>query len=113
MLAGGWRIEGGVLDPTPLLAAIAQPGSSPCKGANLFHGTLIAGLAEWIGMAARAEHIETVALGGGCLLNRVLAEGLCTALRAQRSAAFTAARTSTRTTGRSAWGQVWVARRQS
>ena len=45
-------------------------------GANLFHGTLIAGLATWIATTGETK----VALGGGCLANRVLAEGLHAAL---------------------------------
>ena len=110
VLAGGWRTEGGVLDPTPLLAAIAQPGLSPREGANLFHGTLVAGLAEWIGVAACAQRIETVALGGGCLLNRVLAEGLCAALRAQGLRPLLP-RLLPPNDGAISLGQVWVARR--
>ena len=40
--------------------------------ANLFHGTIIAGVAEWI---LRAEKKEVV-LAGGCFLNKVLQNGL-------------------------------------
>ena len=48
----------------------------PRRGANLFHGTLIAGLTAWIATAGETQ----VVLGGGCLANRVLAEGLHAAL---------------------------------
>jgi hydrogenase maturation protein HypF len=80
-LNSGYRIVDNVLDFTPLLAVLLTPGLSAQEGAELFHGTLIAGLAEWIdAFAARTGHADIV-LGGGCLMNRVLAEGLATALR--------------------------------
>jgi hydrogenase maturation protein HypF len=81
VIEGAWRIEGGVLDPLQLLAAI--DGMDPRAGAEAFHGTLVAALAEWAGQAARAAGLTTVALSGGCFLNRVLAEGLADALRAR------------------------------
>ncbi|MEZ5788160.1 MAG: carbamoyltransferase HypF [Xanthobacteraceae bacterium] len=83
VLAGGWRIESGVLDFRPLLAALAAPGLSAREGAEIFHGTLAAGIADWIAMFARAEGHASIALGGGCLMNRVLAEDLCARLRAR------------------------------
>ena len=109
VLAGGWRIADGVLDPIPLLAALAVPGTSPVAGANLFHGTLAAALAEWIGTAARAQRLDTVALGGGCLLNRVLAEGLVAGLHAQGLKPLLP-RLLPPNDGAISLGQVWVAR---
>jgi hydrogenase maturation protein HypF len=47
----------------------------------LFHGTLVAGLADWISTCAVRTGRTDIVLGGGCLLNRVLAEGLVVALR--------------------------------
>ena len=70
-----------MLDFRPLLSALLTPGQQARAGAELFHGTLIAGLAAWIGQAADALGHTTVVLGGGCLLNRVLADGLANALR--------------------------------
>ena len=80
-LPSGFSIVGPVLDFRPLLAALLAPGLSAREGAALFHGTLIAGLAAWIGQAADQRGHINVALGGGCLLNRVLADGLTDALR--------------------------------
>jgi hydrogenase maturation protein HypF len=80
-LPDGYRIDHTILDFRPLLAALTQPGLAACDGAAFFHGTLVAGLADWIAMAA-AQHRKTdVALGGGCLTNRILAQGLADALR--------------------------------
>jgi hydrogenase maturation protein HypF len=82
-LPGGYVLAGDVLDFTPLLAALAAPGIDRRAGAELFHGTLIAGLAAWITAAAARLGVDVVALGGGCLMNRVLAEGLSVALERQ------------------------------
>jgi hydrogenase maturation protein HypF len=81
-LKAGYRIVDNVLDFTPVLAELLEPGLSARAGAELFHGTLIAGLAAWISaFAVQTGHTDIV-LGGGCLMNRILAEGLATALRA-------------------------------
>jgi hydrogenase maturation protein HypF len=42
---------------------------------------MIAGLAAWIGQYAEQAGLTDVVLGGGCLMNRILAEGLTHALR--------------------------------
>ena len=81
-LNAGYSIVDHVLDFRPLLAGLLQPGLSARDGAALFHRTLIAGLAAWIGgFAVQTGHTRIV-LGGGCLMNRILAEGLTAALRA-------------------------------
>jgi hydrogenase maturation protein HypF len=74
-MPAGFTIDHGDLDFRPLLSALAD-GMEPRAGANLFHGTLIAGLTAWIATTGAAR----VVLGGGCLANRVLAEGLHAAL---------------------------------
>ena len=71
VLDRGWRItEDNRLDLRPLLQALSdmQPG----PGANLFHGTLAAALADWVIAAAKKNGVNTVALSGGCFLNKVL-----------------------------------------
>jgi len=78
----GFRLTRGELDFTPLLDILAFGGLGPREGAELFHGTLVEGLARWAAAAAHEESLGIVALGGGCLMNRVLAEGLATRLRA-------------------------------
>ncbi|WP_040565992.1 carbamoyltransferase HypF [Magnetospirillum molischianum] len=80
-LEGGFVLTGDTLDFTPLLAALAAPGIDCRAGAELFHGTLIAGLAAWIAGAASRQEMDCVALGGGCLMNCVLADGLAAALQ--------------------------------
>jgi hydrogenase maturation protein HypF len=82
-LLTGFRIAGGILDFTPLLAELLKPGLDQAQGAEMFHGTVIEGLTAWIGEAAVQTGQTDVVLGGGCLMNRVLAEGLADALRAR------------------------------
>jgi hydrogenase maturation protein HypF len=81
ILPGGFRLEQNVLDFRPLLSALLQPGLGARRGATLFHATLIAGLAEWIGQYAKQMGQTDVVLGGGCFMNRILTEGLTQALR--------------------------------
>jgi hydrogenase maturation protein HypF len=76
----GWRIEGGTLNLLPLLDRLS--GCGPAEGADLFHGTLAAAIAAWAEAAAHAERLDTIALGGGCFINRPLAEAVCERLRA-------------------------------
>lgn len=79
VLDGAWSISGGVLDMTGVLRLIA--GMAPVAGANAFHGTLIAALSEWTRGLAHEAGVKRVVLSGGCLLNRVLNEGLERSLR--------------------------------
>jgi hydrogenase maturation protein HypF len=75
-LAAGWAVsDDGVLDLLPLLGALADIDDA-AHGAALFHATLVAALAEWVRAAARRTGIRTVALGGGCFMNRILATRL-------------------------------------
>lgn len=80
-LERGYRLAEGVLDFLPLLDFLVTEQPSMQEAADVFHGTLIAGLAAWCAAAARRYQIHKIALGGGCLMNRVLREGLAVALR--------------------------------
>jgi hydrogenase maturation protein HypF len=80
-LLHGYAIADGVLDFTPLLAALAERRLMAQAGADVLHGTLIAGVGEWIAQAANDGSHRDVALGGGCMMNRVLAEGIAQDLR--------------------------------
>ena len=51
------------------------------RGAARFHATLAAALADWAETAARRHGLATVAAGGGCLFNRLLAADLQQRLR--------------------------------
>jgi hydrogenase maturation protein HypF len=103
----GWRIAAdGVLDLLPLLDRLA--GMPPDDGANLFHGTLAAALAAWVGRAADATGIREVVLAGGCFFNRVL----CACLGAELEAGgITPLRSRALSPGDPAisLGQVWAA----
>ncbi|HEY0146105.1 MAG TPA: carbamoyltransferase HypF, partial [Methylovirgula sp.] len=80
-LPAGYRIAGNILDFRPLLARLLEPGLQAREGAELFHGTLIAGLAAWISFGASQTGQTDVVLSGGCFMNRILTEGLAAALR--------------------------------
>jgi len=81
ILSSGWKIDKNVFSLLPTIEKLLT--CDPVAGANLFHGTLIAGLAEWIEQCAQKTQIRTILMSGGCFLNQVLAEGLTTALRAK------------------------------
>ncbi|MDO8811395.1 MAG: carbamoyltransferase HypF [Gallionella sp.] len=107
-LDDGYRItEDGVLDFFPLLAVLAD-----CRdegyGAALFHATLAAGLAEWVGRAARLHNIADVALGGGCFHNDILLRTLSDRLAAQGLRVLTAQQMQPNDSAISL-GQAWVA----
>lgn len=70
----GWTTKNGTLDLSPLLDHIADLGE--VEGANVFHGTLIEALSMWAQQLALVVNTNQVVLSGGCILNRVLAEGL-------------------------------------
>ena len=102
----GWRLNDGVLDLLPLMDAL--PDMEPETGADLFHGTLIAALTQWVGEAAERTGIEDVAFCGGCFLNAVLREGLADALE-RRGLTPRIARAITPGDGAISLGQAWVA----
>jgi len=107
-LEDGFQInEKGVLDFSPLLAVLAD-----CRdvgyGAALFHATLAAGLAEWVGRASRQHNIAAVALGGGCFHNDILLRTLSDRLVSQGLRVLTARQVQPNDSAVSL-GQVWVA----
>ncbi len=75
ILAGGWHCDGGVLDLSPLFAVLADL-DDPVAGAELFHGTLAAALADFALPFLATSEPRRLALTGGCAANRVLAETL-------------------------------------
>jgi hydrogenase maturation protein HypF len=72
-LQDGWRIKDGQLDLLPLFSVLADERNAE-RGAALFHATLSAALTDWV--RSTAPQGATIAAGGGCLQNQVLARGL-------------------------------------
>ncbi|EME68635.1 hydrogenase maturation protein hypF1 [Paramagnetospirillum caucaseum] len=107
VLPTGWILQDGVLDLLPLLACLAHC-ADPVRGANLFHGTLVEAMAQWIAEVAGTAGTPYVTLGGGCFLNRVLTAGLVEKLMAMGLRPLTAAKVSPGDAGLSL-GQAWVA----
>lgn len=80
----GWRIECGVLDLLPLLARLADvPREDTAQRAARFHATYAAAVVDWASRCAREHQLNTLALAGGCWLNRRLRGAVVTALSAQ------------------------------
>jgi hydrogenase maturation protein HypF len=97
----------GTLDLLPLLARLADP-IEPAEGAALFHATLAEALAQWALVASRREGLTTVALGGGCFLNRILSAAVDQRLTAAGLRVLEAEQASPNDGGL-ALGQAWVA----
>lgn len=116
-LAGGWVIDtAGALDFAPLLAALAdwpvevgERESTLDAAADLFHATVATGLADWAARAAQSRGLGTVALGGGCCLNALLAADLRVHLN-NHGLAMLEARQAPPNDGGLALGQAWAAR---
>jgi hydrogenase maturation protein HypF len=95
------------LDLTLLGAHLADERDAG-RGAALFHATVIAALAAWVAQASRRHGITTVACGGGCFLNAILARGLREALSAAGVAMLEAQAVPPNDGGLSL-GQAWIA----
>jgi hydrogenase maturation protein HypF len=102
---GGWSIENGCLDLSPLLAVLADE-KNPGFGAALFHATLAAALTDW--MASSAPANATVVAGGGCLQNQVLGRALRAGLSGAGLRLLEARRIPPNDAG-IALGQTWIA----
>jgi hydrogenase maturation protein HypF len=109
-LAPAWHPDGAP-DLLPLLAEMANARDIGLAAAQ-FHATLATLLAEWMIETAGREKIATVALGGGCLLNRVLASQLRDALEAAGLKVLEARELPPNDGGLSL-GQAWIAQRSN
>lgn len=70
----GWHIDNDQFSLLPTFNYLLK--LDPISGANIFHGTLIAGLAEWLKTWSKRTDIKIILLSGGCFLNQVLSKGL-------------------------------------
>ncbi|WP_404378767.1 hydrogenase maturation protein HypF [Caenispirillum salinarum] len=85
VLADGWRTAAdGVLDLRPLLSELADC-TDAARGANLFHGTLAAALADWVAAAVERAPgpVSTIGFSGGCFYNKVMSADLEARLEGQ------------------------------
>jgi hydrogenase maturation protein HypF len=105
----GYRLTKGVLNFLPLLEILADC-DDPIDGAELFHGTLVDGLANWVAEAAIDHYTDTVTLCGGCFLNAHLTHLLPPRLEAIGLRVLQP-RTMPPNDGAISLGQAWVAQR--
>lgn len=70
ILSHGWSIDQSVLNLLPLMDYLLE--CTPVKGANIFHGTLAAGIVDWVTRIGNDRGIKTIACGGGCFVNGIL-----------------------------------------
>jgi hydrogenase maturation protein HypF len=116
--AGDYALDAdGTLDLRPLLAtlfALADSGDPQAiaRGAALFHLTLVDALTEWAYQAARLHGASTIALGGGCFLNRIMS-GRLSATLTRRGLRVLLPQTVSCGDSGLALGQAWVARQQA
>ncbi len=108
ILGNGWYIENDLLNLLPTLNILTQ--CDAVTGANIFHGTLIYGLAEWIAKWVNNTAIRTILLSGGCFLNKILTEGLIRELN-KRDIQAIIPRQLPPNDGGISLGQAWVAGR--
>ncbi|KTD35050.1 hydrogenase maturation protein HypF [Legionella nautarum] len=110
VLSDGWTFDQEQFNFLPTFRHLLNMDSR--EGANAFHGTLIAGLAEWILNYARKTAIHRIVLGGGCFLNQVLTEGLTKQLEAHGLKVYLPRQLPANDGGISL-GQAWVAANHS
>ncbi|WP_431687500.1 carbamoyltransferase HypF [Hahella sp. NBU794] len=96
----------GALDLYPLLEALID--CAPHAGARLFHDVLVRGLLAWVDNARAMTGVNTIVLGGGCFLNRVLRESLMAELRTRGMQVHVPRQLPPNDSGISL-GQVWYA----
>ncbi len=74
---GAWALDdAGRLSWPGLLQRLSAAHPDPAASAAAFHATLADALVAWCRAHARREALDTVALGGGCWLNRLLRDAV-------------------------------------
>jgi len=109
VMRDGWLIDNKQLDLTPLLSRLTNTNAT--HGANLFHGTLIRALCEWVTAAAIEHNNTTVILSGGCFLNQLMTQGLLIGLQKNGLKVYLPQQTPVNDGGISL-GQAWIAGNQ-
>jgi hydrogenase maturation protein HypF len=97
----------GTLDPGALIARLADEADAR-RGAMLFHRAIAAGLDRWVAAAAARTGLRTVALAGGCFLNRLLTALVVERLES-RGLVVLQAQQAPPNDGGIALGQAWAA----
>ena len=107
-MPGGYAIsDDGQLDLLPMLGKLTDAGDTG-QAAAVFHATLVAALADWVLQAVQTTGLSTLAWGGGCFLNALLASQLRQNLQHNGVTVLVPQRTAPGDAS-IALGQAWVA----
>jgi hydrogenase maturation protein HypF len=103
---GGWLIEDSILNLLPLFPYLIE--LNQVEGANIFHGTLIVALTDWVLKFAKQQKIKKIVFSGGCFSNKILSEGLILHLKGAGIQAYLPQKLPPNDGGISL-GQAWIA----
>jgi hydrogenase maturation protein HypF len=106
ILADGWSFNNNQFNLLPTFRYLLKVDA--IHGANIFHGTLVAGLSEWIAYWANKLSSSDILLSGECFLNKVVSEGLQKQLAQKGLNVFLPQRLPPDDAGLSL-GQAWIA----
>jgi hydrogenase maturation protein HypF len=107
-LPGGYALsDDGQLDLLPMLGALLDVNDVH-QAAAVFHVTLVAALTDWVMQAVHTTGLTTLAWGGGCFLNALLASQLRQNLQHNGVTVLVPQRTAPGDAS-IALGQAWVA----
>ncbi|WP_347252133.1 carbamoyltransferase HypF [Legionella sp.] len=110
VFSDGWTFTQEQFNFLPMMRHLLD--IKPKEGANLFHGTLIAGLADWVMEYVKKTSVKRILLSGGCFLNKVLTEGLSKALENNGLTVYLPQQLPVHDGGISL-GQAWIAGNQT
>jgi len=104
---GLWRMSKGSIDLSNLLDRLAGE-TDQGRGAAIFHAAVAAALADAVLSAGRETGLRTVALSGGCFMNKLLSAALTATLEASDFTVLTQRAVLPTDAGLSL-GQAWIA----
>lgn len=106
ILSEGWAIKNGQFNMYATFKHLLH--CDLVTGANIFHGTLVTGLANWIKQTCQQWRTNKIVFGGGCFLNKILLQGLIETLQIKNNRVYFSEQVPPNDGGLSL-GQAWIA----